>query len=310
VVRCVQEAQQITTSTTSTTTLRSPLLDNTEYNVIPDTGCSLSIITWKLAGHLLCNIPDAKVTPAMSEFDTATESQSFSSHFRLHVELPISDGTTDSFFSWHPAIVDNGLLLHSHGLLGMDSLSFEPEGLCLQLNGSKVQISPFLHGIINTSSTPSTTSSITLQDTTPDPSSQQSILNSEVVRPLVSKSNKKEEPYDLSSLSNTTPTFSTIPNGYELAETVFSNEWCTVGILVNGEGQKTFYLDYSNQLLDIVLNTNIKPVRPKHYKLITASDADRRDAEQRLDDLIANKKLIPTPAADKNDLYSNWYPVR
>ncbi|KAF4752215.1 hypothetical protein FOZ63_026231, partial [Perkinsus olseni] len=332
---------QLPTRTTTSMVLRSPLLAGTEYNIIPDTGCSLSIISWRLAGHLLSNIPNAKVIPAKSVFDTATQSQSFNSDYELQIDLPISDGKDHYTFKWQPAIIGDGLLLHSEGLLGMDALTFEPQGLCLDLGARKVQVTPFYDlnsldevsshssgastSTVTLSSTdgcnqqapppaPSTTggspsTSTTIKDLSQGTSEHHDELKTNTVRP-VSKSKKCKDPYDLSPLTTSAPGFAAIPQGYTHVETVYQNEWCTVGVLADNNNQKTFYIDYSDQLLDIVLKNQPKPVSSSHYKLITAPREDRQDAEQRLDDLIAQNKLIPTPDSDQNNLYSNWYPVR
>ncbi|KAF4649077.1 hypothetical protein FOL46_002124, partial [Perkinsus olseni] len=294
--------------------------------------------------HLLSNIPNAKVIPAKSVFDTATQSQSFNSDYELQIDLPISDSKDHYTFKWQPAIVGDGLLLHSEGLLGMDALTFEPQGLCLDLGARKVQVTPFLYDINSlgeASSHPTAASTLTVTPSTTDGCNQQASpssptpsttrgspstpttteelshgtselhdeLKTNTVRP-VTKSKKSKDPYDLSPLTTSTPSFSAIPQGHTHVETVYQNEWCTVGVLSDNTNQKTFYVDYSDQLLHIVLKNQPKPVSTSHYKLITATREDRQDAEQRLDDLIASNKLIPTPDSDKNNLYSNWYPVR
>ncbi|KAF4685591.1 hypothetical protein FOZ60_006366 [Perkinsus olseni] len=71
---------------------------------------------------------------------------------------------------------------------------------------------------------------------------------------------------------------------------------------------KEYFVDYSDQLLQLTLDNQPQPVPATHYFLIKASTDERQQAEQRIDALINEGKLQPTGIGDINNYTTNWYP--
>ncbi|KAF4701661.1 hypothetical protein FOZ63_013022 [Perkinsus olseni] len=289
----------------SVTVLNSKSLHG--FYVEPDTGASHSIITERLAQHLLSSVPGASLHPNDARFDTACSLGSLSSTHRLSVALPVTNGMETFILHWSPSVICNSNLLHSDGLLGMDCMDFDKDALWLRLGDTRLRAAQFFTPPVTprydetgyaedhrlSARRPST-------DHTPPHESCQ----------LVRKASPA--PYSFDHLGLVSPTFPPAPDGYSVDAVVYENEWLRIYLLkCHGlDDRYEFCVDYSDQLLDTALSHPPRPVQKIHYKLTTAPKEERKEAHDRLIKLIHTKKLVPTAPCDKNTYASNWYPVR
>ncbi|KAF4648694.1 hypothetical protein FOL47_002911, partial [Perkinsus chesapeaki] len=317
--------------------LRSVFCADHNFSIVADTGwhpvsatssassgCTKSVVSWKLATALLQHYPDGQLIPSKTSFDTATAAGSMTSLYQLKIKFPVCDDNGKvSTLTWSPAIINDGLLLHSDGLLGMDALNFNADGLLLTINDTPTQASRYLcsshtlHKYQSSNLTPtspastSTTSKPTEESTVSTPRTPTSATTTLVQCPI-DQCNTTNETHDISYnidiLGNSPPSFPQPPEGYQLLKTIYNNEWCTIGVLLNDQGNKEYYVDYSDQLLQLALDNQPKPVPPTHYFLMKASADERRQAEERIDALITEGKLQTTAPDDVNNYTTNWYP--
>ncbi|KAF4685592.1 hypothetical protein FOZ60_006367 [Perkinsus olseni] len=252
--------------------LRSAFCADHEFSIVADTGCSRSVISWQLATALLQHYPDGQLIPCKTSFDTATSPRSMSSLYQLKINFPICDENCEaSIFTWSPSIINDGLLLRFDGLLGMDALSFKlklqrrrshslhkyrssaitPSSSALSTSPVGSSLSKLYTGPTSTTSqgpkqstSDSTTSTTSSEPSTPTSSTAPSDDTHEGhhVAALKGKASKPTTDadilYDVDSLGDTPPIFPQPPEGYQLLETIYNNEWCTIGILSNKDGNK------------------------------------------------------------------------
>ncbi|KAF4650643.1 hypothetical protein FOL47_001002, partial [Perkinsus chesapeaki] len=271
------------------------------YRVELDTGATHSLITDALADHLLASVPGTSEHVCSAQFDTACSPGSISSSRKLSTTLDISNGVDTFPFTWSPAIVPDSQLLHSDGLLGMDCMEFDNDGLWLRLHDVKLQAAQFL----TTPSTPKESPSLS-----PDKVPIATIAApANACRRVLAPTHKAALSDLVDALRLKSPTFPQPRSGWAVDSIVYENEWVRLCLFKDTNGHLEFCVDYSDQLIGIALRQPPPPVQKTHYKLATASKAARQEGRLRLDKLIEVGKLLPTTPGVENTYASNWYPV-